>query len=109
MGITMHEGVTSSFCTDRTGCFKEREIEVLRALAAPLAVAVKGASLFEMAETLLSTYLGAASGRSVLRGQVRRGQGRVTHAIVWHSDLRGSTILAQSVPLEAYLATLSAR
>jgi adenylate cyclase len=77
-------------------------------LAAPLAVAVKGASLFEMAETLLSTYLGAASGRSVLRGQVRRGQGRVTHAVVWHSDLRGSTVLAQSVPLETYLATLNA-
>ena len=42
-----------------------------------------------------------------MRGQVRRGQGRVVHAIVWHSDLRDSTILAASVPLETYLAVLN--
>jgi adenylate cyclase len=52
-------------------------------------------------------YLGEASGRRVLRGQVRRGQGRVIHAVVWHSDLRGSTALAGSLPLEAYLAALN--
>jgi adenylate cyclase len=106
-GTTMHEGVTSSFATIRPGGFTEDEIDVLRALATPLAVAVKGASLLEMAETLLTTYLGTASGRSVMRGQVRRGQGRVVHAIVWHSDLRDSTILAASVPLETYLAVLN--
>jgi adenylate cyclase len=107
-GTTMHEGVTSSFSTTRPGGFTEDEIDVLRALATPLAVVVKGASVLEMAETLLTTYLGRAAGRSVLRGQVRRGQGRVVHAIVWHSDLRDSTSLAGSMPLESYLATLNA-
>jgi adenylate cyclase len=106
-GTAMHEGVTSSFSTTRPGGFTENEIASLRALAAPLAIVVKGSSLLEMAEILLSTYLGTASGRSVLRGQVRRGQGQLIHAIVWHSDLRGSTNLAGSLPLEIYLATLN--
>ena len=58
-------------------------------------------------ETLLGTYLGATSGLSVMRREVRRGQGRVIHAVIWYSDLRGSTALAERLPLEAYLATLN--
>src|SRR3954447_5553795 len=30
----------------------------------------------------------------------------VIHAVIWYSDLRGSPALAESLPLEAYLATL---
>ncbi len=73
----------------------------------PLAVAVKISAVLEMAETLLGAYLGTASGRNVLRGHVRRGKGQVIHAVVWHSDLRGSTSLAESAPLETYLSTLN--
>jgi adenylate cyclase len=107
-GATMREGITGSFATTRAGGFREHELAALRALSPPLAVAVKAAAALEMAETLLGTYLGAATGRNVLRGRVQRGQGQVVHAIVWYSDLRGSTALAESMPLEAYLATLNA-
>jgi adenylate cyclase len=107
-GIVVRDGITGSFATARAGGFGEDGLAALRALVLPLAVAVKTAAAHEMAETILGTYLGEASGRSVLRGQVRRGEGRVIHAVVWHSDLRGSTALAESVPLEAYLAALNA-
>ncbi|HEX2134759.1 MAG TPA: adenylate/guanylate cyclase domain-containing protein [Microvirga sp.] len=106
-GIDMHEGVTGSFATTRGGGFGERELATLRALAPPLSLAVKAGAVLEMAETLLGAYLGTASGRSVLRGQVRRGQGQVIHAVVWHSDMRGSTELAETAPLHSYLATLN--
>lgn len=107
-GIVVRDGITGSFATARAGGFGEDGLAALRALVLPLAVAVKTAAAHEMAETILGIYLGEASGRSVLRGQVRRGEGRVIHAVVWHSDLRGSTTLAESMPLEAYLAALNA-
>ncbi|HET6466861.1 MAG TPA: adenylate/guanylate cyclase domain-containing protein [Geminicoccaceae bacterium] len=107
-GVVVRDGIAGSFSTARVGGFGEDELAALRALVPPLAVAIKTAAAHEMAETILGTYLGEASGRSVLRGQVRRGEGRVIHAVVWHSDLRGSTALAESMPLEAYLAALNA-
>jgi adenylate cyclase len=107
-GVLVRDGITGSFSTGRPGGFGEDELAALRTLIPPLAIAVKTAATREMAETILGTYLGEASGRSVLRGQVRRGEGRVIHAVVWHSDLRGSTALAESMPLEDYLAALNA-
>jgi adenylate cyclase len=103
----MREGITSSFSTSRAGGFGQREVMVLKALVLPIAVTIKAAAVLEMAEILLATYLGPASGRSVLRGHVHRGQGEVVHAIIWYSDLRDSTALSESMPLEAYLATLN--
>jgi adenylate cyclase len=106
-GRAVREGISVSFAATRADGFGEDERTTLRALASPLTVAVKVAVGLEMAETLLGTYLGATSGLSVMRREVRRGQGRVIHAVIWYSDLRGSTALAESLPLEAYLATLN--
>jgi adenylate cyclase len=106
-GTVMRAGVTGSFSTRRDG-FTERELDVLRALVLPFAVAVKAAATFEMAEVLLGTYLGAATGRSVLRGHVQRGHGHQVHAVIFYSDMRDSTTLAASASLETYLSTLNA-
>jgi adenylate cyclase len=101
-GTVMRAGVTGSFSTVRRDRFTERELEVLRALVLPFAVAVKAAATFEMAEILLGTYLGAATGRSVLRGHVQRGHGQRVHAVIMYSDMRDSTALAASASLETY-------
>jgi adenylate cyclase len=102
------DGVATSFATARAGGFHDAELAVLRTLLRPFAVAVWAAAMYEMAETLLCAYLGDRSGRRVLTGQVRRGQGEIVHAVLWRSDLRGSTALAESASLEVYLATLNA-
>ncbi|WP_147022969.1 adenylate/guanylate cyclase domain-containing protein [Microvirga aerophila] len=107
-GTVMRAGVTGSFSTARRNGFTERELDVLRTLVAPFAVAVKAAATIEMAEILLGTYLGAATGRSVLRGHVQRGHGHRVHAVILYSDMRDSTALAASAALEIYLATLNA-
>ncbi|HKG75819.1 MAG TPA: adenylate/guanylate cyclase domain-containing protein [Aestuariivirgaceae bacterium] len=105
--MKLQEGVTGSLGTKRPGGFTDRELEMLRSLAPALCVAVRVGAVLEMAETLLQAYLGDDAGRSVLRGHVRRGQSRTIHAVVWHSDLRGSTVLAESAPPELYLITLN--
>jgi adenylate cyclase len=107
-GTVMREGVTGSFSTARRDGFTERELDVLRALVLPFSVAVKAAAALEMAEILLGTYLGAATGRSVLRGHVQRGHGHQVHAVIFYSDMRDSTTLAASASLETYLSTLNA-
>ncbi|MBS3652264.1 adenylate/guanylate cyclase domain-containing protein [Pseudaminobacter sp. 19-2017] len=106
-GLIMHEGVTGSYGTTREGGFNQSDIARFRDLSVPISVAVKVGAILEMAETLLSAYLGPASGRNVLLGHVRRGQGQIIRAVVWHSDLRGSTALAEITTFETYLSTLN--
>src|SRR5512139_3204939 len=42
-----------------------------------------------------------------MRGQIRRGDGAQTHAVVWFSDMRNSTMLAESLPSEVYFSLLN--
>lgn len=57
--------------------------------------------------TLLKTYLGRNAGERVMAGLVKRGDGEDLHAVIWFSDLRNSTSLAESLSRQEYLATLN--
>ncbi len=57
--------------------------------------------------TLLETYLGRHSGRRVLNGHVRRGDGDDIHAVIWFCDLRESTPLADTMSREHFLQLLN--
>ena len=57
--------------------------------------------------TLLRTYLGRDAGERVMNGLVKRGDGEDLHAVIWFSDLRGSTNMADTMPRVDYLAALN--
>jgi adenylate cyclase len=57
--------------------------------------------------TLLKTYLGRNAGERVNGGLVKRGDGEELHAVIWFSDLRQSTSMANTMPREEYLAALN--
>ncbi|MCZ6861772.1 MAG: DUF427 domain-containing protein [Alphaproteobacteria bacterium] len=57
--------------------------------------------------TLLQTYLGRNAGERVMSGLVRRGDGEELHAVIWFSDLRNSTSLAETLSRDDYLAMLN--
>ncbi len=59
------------------------------------------------AALLLETYLGRDSGRRVLEGTIRRGEGEQLHAVILSADMRGFTTISQSRPLEATIALLN--
>lgn len=59
------------------------------------------------AVTLLDTYLGEQTGRRVLDGHIKRGDGDNLHAIIWFCDLRNSTALSETMAREDYLAMLN--
>jgi adenylate cyclase len=58
------------------------------------------------AVNLLDVYLGKQSGAKVLDGLLKRGDGEDVHAVIWFSDLRNSTRLAESMPRRKFLALL---
>jgi adenylate cyclase len=64
-------------------------------------------ALRHTARTLLDTYLGVHTGARVLDGLIRRGDGEVIPAVVWWSDLRGSTTLTERLPRQEYLWLLN--
>ena len=57
--------------------------------------------------SLLDTYLGQRTGKQVLEGQIKHGDGQLIHAVIWFCDLRNSTTLAASMDTAAYLAHLN--
>jgi adenylate cyclase len=59
------------------------------------------------AEALLKTYLGERTGERVLAGRTKRGEGEKIHAVIWLCDLRDSTRLSESMPVEDFFRALN--
>lgn len=72
-----------------------------------LAVACKINIQSRITENILSAYLGPGAGGRVLNGQIKRGDGDTIHAVIWYSDMRDSTRLADSMSGEAFLDALN--
>lgn len=59
------------------------------------------------AAELLKTYLGQCAGEQVLSGTTTRGEGERIHAVIWLCDLRDSTRLSESIPVEDFFGALN--
>jgi class 3 adenylate cyclase/uncharacterized protein (DUF427 family) len=59
------------------------------------------------ATALLETYLGRHTGKRVLDGLVKHGDGEHIHAVIWFCDFRDSTPLSKSMGRQAYLRHLN--
>ncbi len=59
------------------------------------------------AATLMRTFIGSYTGQRVLNGQIKRGDGEDMDAVIWFSDLRNSTPLAESMPRAEFLRYLN--
>ncbi len=66
-----------------------------------------GADMQRSAEALLKTYLGERTGERVLAGRTKRGEGEKIHAVIWLCDLRDSTQLSESMPVEDFFRALN--
>lgn len=101
------DGMLVSWATDRPGGFSGGEISALRRIQSRLAVGIKMANREETALNVVNAYLGVKAGRHVLDGQIQRGDGELLHAVIWYSDLRDSTPLAETLAGTAYLDLLN--
>ena len=96
-----------TLATDRAGGFTTDELGQIYEILPILSRLLEVQAMRTTARTLLDTYLGPHTGEQVMNGQIKRGDGETIPAVIWYCDLRGSTKMAESLPLETYLNTLN--
>jgi adenylate cyclase len=62
-----------------------------------LGLAIKSAQQVDIARTLGRVYLGRGASEQVLGGRISRGVTERINAVLWYSDLRGSTGISESI------------
>jgi adenylate cyclase len=102
------QGIFFSCTTDVQGGFDDEQLRQVDDLLPYLALAVKSRSMFEVAHTLLETYLGADAGRRVLTGEIDRHSVQRIRAVIWLCDLRSYSAVANRVPHDELLEILDA-
>lgn len=105
--LNQHRGIFVTWSADRAGGFSNNEIESLQKIQRRFAVACKTVVQERISHNIVETYLGKKAGEQVLSGAIRRGDGDTTNAVVWYSDLRNSTALADTMPGDEYLKLLN--
>ncbi len=100
-------GVIVAWASDRSGGFSDEDIAALKKIQRRFAVACKTAIQARIAGNIVETYLGRQAGRQVLDGAIKRGDGQETQALVWFSDLRDSTALADTMAPDAFFNLLN--
>src|ERR1700682_2045575 len=89
--------VYSYWVTRRADGFWETVLSALRDLVAVLGLAIKSGAQGEIARTLGRVYLGRDASEQVLRGRISRGVTERINAVLWFSDLRGSTVIRENL------------
>jgi len=92
--------VYSHWTTRHPDGFRDADLTALRRLVPSLALAIKCASLARIAGTLVEVYLGRGAGERVLSGRISRGVAERINTVLWFSDLRGYTTIADTNPDE---------
>src|SRR4029453_13765946 len=89
--------VYSYWVTRRDEGFGAQGLAALRDLVPVLGLAIKTAAQADIAKTLGRVYLGRDAAEQVLRGKIARGVTERINAVLWFSDLRGSTAISESI------------
>ena len=87
----------SYWTTRRDEGFGEQGLAALRDLVPVLGLAIKSAAHADIARTLGRVYLGRDASEQVLRGKISRGVTEKIKAVLWFSDVRGSTAISESI------------
>ena len=87
----------SYWLTRRAEGFGEPGLAALRDLVPVLGLAIKSGAQVEIARTLGRVYLGRDASEQVLRGRIARGVTERINAVLWFSDLRGSTAISENL------------
>ena len=99
-------GIFFSCATDRVEGFDDGQLDQVVRTLPYLALSVKSRLTYDVASTVLETYLGRDAGHRVLTGEIVRGSAEAIRAVIWFADLRGFTRLTDSLPRDVLVATL---
>lgn len=96
----------ASWTTDRPGGFAPGDLALFRAIVPALSIRLELASLRISTQGLLRLYLGRDAAERVLRGAFQRGTGETLRAAIWFCDLRGFTVMGDTLPIDRVVRTL---
>lgn len=97
-----------TFATKRPGGWPSVDKEQIKSLIDLLALHVERHIGQRIARNVADTYLGPIAGQRVLDGEIRRGDGEAINAVVFMSDMRGFTQLADRLSGPEVTAILNA-
>ena len=100
-------GIVGSWATDRSSGFSEEDLRIFGRIQRRYAVSCKVQIQRRITLNVLETYLGPDAGTRVLDGQIRRGDGERIHAVIWYSDMRDSTRLADRLDPHVFIERLN--
>jgi adenylate cyclase len=95
-----------SFATKYPGGFTTRHLSLLDGLLPFISLRLEIEHARRGTQQLLSTYLGNDAARRVMGGTIRRNTGDAIDAVVFASDLRGFTRLADTLPPQDVIEAL---
>lgn len=101
------EGIFFSCATDCDGGFSDQDLKWITDLLPALALALKSASVQEVAVNIAEAYLGKDAGHQVLHGKVSRGSVESIDAVILIADLRGFTATTGLLPGETVVERLN--
>jgi adenylate cyclase len=107
LGFTNGEIHAASFTTRQAGGFSDAQIAGLETIIPPLSRVAEVRALRRTAVSLLDAYVGHEAGEQILAGRIRRGDTETIRAVIWLSDMRGFTVLADRVPPKALIDILN--
>ena len=87
----------ATFTTSAAAGFSRTEIDALERIVPPLARVAEVRALRRTAINLLDAYVGRNAGERILAGRIQRGDAEAIRAVIWLSDMRGFTKLADSL------------
>ncbi|MEZ5826472.1 MAG: adenylate/guanylate cyclase domain-containing protein [Geminicoccaceae bacterium] len=103
-----YRGVATCYTATGKGGLASEDIEALCGFSRTFALVFRTLSEVVIGRTLLQTYLGADAAERVLAGRIRRGQAESLRTVLWSSDLRGFTRIADHAPRDELLPFLDA-
>lgn len=98
---------TMTLATAAPQGFSGADLERFTALANLLAPLYEVINLRRTTLGLLNTFVGRRISERILQGQVKRGDGERIEAAFWYSDLRGFTLLSETLPTDELLQLLN--
>jgi adenylate cyclase len=100
-------GLYVTWATRAPGGFHDTVAETLRHLQWYMALVCKLGIYPRLITSVTDAYLGPTIAREVLSGRIRLGSGSQVRALVWYSDLRNSTGLAEELGEDHYITLLN--
>ncbi len=96
-----------TWSTQQKGGFNDAQTAGIETIVTPLARVAEIRALQRTTANLLDAYVGHHAGERILAGQIRLGHSELLHSVIWLSDMRGFTALADQLPPQTLVDLLN--